>query len=110
MVRFIRYVLRALNPKTAVTMDSRQVFRIRRWTVACVLAILVIAMVSCSVHGMKAHAQRAAQASQSATTGKTTAKRSIPRTMRLPNGRTNRKTMTMLRIRYRLSCSINRHR
>ena len=64
MVRFIRYVLRALNPKTAVTMDSRQVFRIRRWTVACVLAILVIAMVSCSVHGMKAHAQRAAQASQ----------------------------------------------
>lgn len=30
MVRFIRYVLRALNPKTAVTMDSRQVFRIRR--------------------------------------------------------------------------------
>ncbi len=73
MVRFIRYVLRALNPKTAVTMDSRQVFRIRRWTVACVLAILVIAMVSCSVHGMKAHAQRAAQASQSATTGKTTA-------------------------------------
>lgn len=75
MVRFIRYVLRALNPKTAVTMDSRQVFRIRRWTVACVLAILVIAMVSCSVHGMKAHAQRAAQASQSATTGKTTAKR-----------------------------------
>ena len=74
-MRFIRYVLRALNPKTAVTMDSRQVFRIRRWTVACVLAILVIAMVSCSVRGMKAHAQRAAQASQSATTGKTTAKR-----------------------------------
>ncbi|WP_244609352.1 DUF3152 domain-containing protein [Bifidobacterium moukalabense] len=75
-MRFIRYVLRALNPKTAVTMDSRQVFRIRRCVVAGVIAVLVIAMVSCGVYGVKMHAQRAAQASQSTTsTGKTTAKR-----------------------------------
>lgn len=79
-MRFIRYVLRALNPKTAVTMDSRRVFRIRRCVVAGVITILVIAMVSCGVYGVKMHAQRAAQASQSATsTDKTTAKRQNPK-------------------------------